>query len=169
MSNTAPVRNVIDNFQGVPAGSAGEIVAKSQSTVDTVFLTDTALDRPTAFGVPLVMDAESKARKFKSGDDGTSIKGALCRTDPDRLTVEGYPNPDVGHGRILRGAFLAVIAIGTPTRDAPVYVRTVADTGKLVGDLEATEAAGENIAVPGWTFGAGGKDADNIGVIQIHQ
>lgn len=162
---TAPVHNIISSLSGIPAGVAGDVTRSLQSTKDTVFFDkDTAT--PDAYGIPLVMVA-NKVRKFADGNDGTDIKGALVRSAPERTELDGSPNVDAPHGRILRGSFLAVCAIGTPAREGVVYVRTVADIGKEIGDLEATEAAGENVAVPNWVWNIEGKDANDVGEIRI--
>jgi hypothetical protein len=39
-----------------------------------------------------------KVRKFASGNDGTSIRGALARTDPDKQEIDGSPSQSVCSG-----------------------------------------------------------------------
>lgn len=163
MANTAPISNVIDTRAG--AGVAGEITRRLESTVESVLL-DQDTDTPTVFGCAVKL-AAGKARKIVDGDDGTDVVGLLVRTEPSISEVSGAVKADAVHGLMRRGYANAVCKIGTPVRGLPVYVRTVADTGKAIGDLEATEASGENIAIPGWTWAVGGKDANNISEVRI--
>jgi hypothetical protein len=163
MANTAPISNVIDTRAG--AGVAGEITRRLESTVESILL-DQATDTPTAFGTAVKL-ASGLARKIVDGDDGTDVFGLLVRTEPSISETNGNVKEDAVHGLMRRGYANVVCAIGTPVRGLPVYVRTAADTGKAIGDLEATEASGENVAIPGWTWAVAGKDADNISEVRI--
>ena len=166
--STAPVSNVIDRRIG--AGFAGEIDPTNNATVDNIRLDPD--DAPGAFGVPLVPVAGAVGtvfRKFLAGDDGSSIKGFLTRDETLIKESDGAPKKDAIHGRIIRGGLSVVCSIGDPVREEPVYVRTVADAPKAVGDIEATEAAGENVEIPNVVWALDGKDANGICRIRIAQ
>lgn len=165
MANTAPISNVIDSLSSFAAGIAGEVSRRLESTVESI-LFDTATDTPDAFGQALKL-ASGKARKIVDGDDGTDVVGLLVRTEPAIQESDGSPKTNAVHGILVKGYGNVVCAIGTPVRGNPVYIRTVADTGKVIGDLEATEASGENVAIPGWVWAVDGKDSNDIGEVRI--
>ena len=51
-----------------------------------------------------------------------------------------------------RGYMTVFLARGVAARDAAVYIRITADTGKLVGDLETAADAGNCVLIPGALF-----------------
>jgi len=57
----------------------------------------------------------------------------------DAAFLSGTPNADYFQAALIKGYIAVICAIGTPVIGQPVYMRVQADTGKVVGDLEATE------------------------------
>lgn len=127
---------------GTPAGVAGSVSRPLDSEVESIELGATP---PTAYGVVLV--AESGTGKFNAVANTnvqSDFKGFLVRSVPnisggiDNTFSSGTPNASYFQGRLTRGYLKAVCTQGTPVKSGAVYVRLVAATGKLVGDLEAT-------------------------------
>lgn len=168
MANTAPISNTIATRAG--SGIPGEITRRLESTIESILL-DTATDTPDEFG-RAVKIVSGKARKFVSGDVAADIDGLLVRTEPAITEADGAPKENAVHGLLVEGYVSIVCAVGTPARTGIVYVRTVADTGKLVGDFEATfddggEGPDANEIVPGWVWAVDGKDSDNVAEVRI--
>ena len=71
--------------------------------------------------------------------------------------VTGYFSPGQMADVLLRGNATVVIANGTPSANAPVYIRTVANAslpGTAVGDFEATDDLATSSITVGTTFGS---------------
>ena len=65
---------------------------------------------------------------------------------------------------VQRGSISVICSQGDPTVGGDVYVRTVADDGKQVGDFEADEEAGKNVKL---TNAQWGGSADVNGVAEL--
>lgn len=63
-----------------------------------------------------------------------------------------------------RGRINVVCKVGKPALYGAVYIRTTADTGKAVGDLEATADTGKNVQLTNCQWGG---DADANGVAEL--
>ena len=124
-----------------PAGYAGSVTRPDVTWVET--LQFAAANYPLAFGAPYKL-VSGEATKIASNDAATVFAGIISRTAPSEsgsLTESlnsGVPNPDAPQGGLVRGYGNVVCAVGTPVRGGQVFMRVVADTGKAVGDFEAT-------------------------------
>ena len=126
----------------MPSGTAGDITRKgSFSAVVTGFFHASYL--PTAFGVPVKM-VSGLLRMLPASAAATDIYGILARTAPQIGTTPDANGNSTGitaalEQAIMKKGFMNVLCtIGTPARGGKVFCRVVADTGKAVGDLEAT-------------------------------
>lgn len=125
---------------GTPAGVAGSISRPLDSEVESVYLGATP---PTAYGTVLVGDGAGKYIAIAGSNVQSDIKGFLARSVPnisggiDNTFTANTPNATYIQGRMYRGYMRVTCTQGTPVKGGAVYVRTVADTGKLVGDLES--------------------------------
>lgn len=147
-----------------PAGVVGTVTRAQNSVVESVLLGDAF----TGFGLPAKFDSAGKIIPIEASDTAADFKGILVRNAPSISgnTSEGFadgiPSEDAAQG-LLRSGFINVkCAIGTPVKGGIVYMRVVADTGKLVGDLEATADGANNVALSGVEWAVSGKDANNI-------
>lgn len=126
----------------MPSGVPGELTRPGSGNVVESGLFDTA-KVPAAFGAPIKMVA-GKVTKIEANDLASVFYGLLSRLAPSiagdtaQTLASGTPNANSVQGILVRGFMNVLCAIGTPVRNAAVYMRVVADTGKLVGDLEAT-------------------------------
>ena len=121
-----------------PVGYAGTITRIDKTTVESIFL---GTPNAPAFGIPLKNDGTGKAIPFAGGELASALIGFLGRSLPEisgSSAAEDVPNPPQPQNLITRGYLNVVCTQGTPARFAPVYVRTVAASGKAIGDLEAT-------------------------------
>jgi hypothetical protein len=102
-------------------------------------------DNPVlAFGLPCKM-VDGVIEAIEADDVAADFYGILSRLAPstggaaDAGFLDGTPNATY-HQAVLIKRYIAVLcAIGAPVIGQPVYMRVQADTGKVVGDLEATE------------------------------
>lgn len=138
-----------------PSGVAGDVTRPDETIVESGILN--ASKAPTAFGVPLKL-VSGKFEKIEASDAASVFAGILSRIVPSiagdtaQTLSGGTPNTESMQGVAVKGYVNVVAAIGTPVRGNPVYMRTAADTGKLVGDLEATsDVAAVGAAVGGNT------------------
>ena len=140
----------------MPAGFPGDYRA-DMAVIESGFLDPATGKAPSTFGVALKI-AAGLFQKIEAGDVAESVYGFLLRTAPQiGVTPDENGNstgPSTKYEQaILKSGFMNVICkIGTPVRGNPVYMRLVADTGKLVGDIEATA---DKVVVPGAITGTG--------------
>ena len=124
-----------------PAGVAGAVSRPLDSEVETVILGATP---SLAYGVPVVIDGSGLVNKVANTNVQADLKGILVRSVPaiTGTTASGFsdnvPNTTMPQARMTHGYVNVVCAVGTPVKGQPAYVRLTADTGKLVGDIEAT-------------------------------
>lgn len=158
-----------------PVGVVGEISRQQDTEVEAIFLNPD--NAPTKYGAP-VKFVSGKGEAIEAGDAAADFRGIVARTAPsisgstDSGFNDNVPNPATAQALVRRGYVLVKCAIGTPTRGGAVYMRTVADTGKLVGDLEATfdnggEGPDANVLLVGVTWASEGKDSDGTAEIRI--
>lgn len=139
----------------VPAGVVGAI-----SRFDSVTVSQEVVDSatpPTAFGTVTKLVA-GKLQPIAANDPASVIDGWLVRPYPAQSTTNafGAAAPPVSGvvDRMRRGFMAVLLKAGTAVKDAPVFVRTVVNGAKAVGDVEAASdvsAAG----VPGANTGNG--------------
>lgn len=138
-----------------PAGIAGDISRPDDTIVESGLLN--AAEAPTAFGAPVKV-VSGKFEKIAASDTAAVFYGILSRIAPSiagdltETFAGGTPNTDSVQGIVREGYVNVACTIGTPARGGVVYMRVVADTGKAVGDLEATADA---LLTPGVITGTG--------------
>lgn len=125
----------------MPSGVVGSVTRPLETAVESVFLNSA---KPVlAFGAPVKL-VSGKAEPFEANDTASKFYGILSRVAPSisgstaQTFASQVPNTDSPQGIVTRGYVNVACTIGTPVRGGAVYVRSVADTGKLVGDIEAT-------------------------------
>lgn len=129
----------------MPAGIPGEVSRSDNLLIEPQTIQHAgATGAPTAYGIPLIMDASSKRmRAIQANELASAIYGFLVRPYPTNSSNEGLgvaaPNITAGAAcDVLRRGYMNVrLARGNASKGDPVFVRRVADTGKLVGELEA--------------------------------
>lgn len=150
-----------------PSGVAGD-VTRVNDTVVVQGLLDSA-KVPAAFGLPVKIVA-GKVTKIEAGDTAADFYGVICRIAPaisgstDETYNGGVPNADAINSIAVRGFVNVLCKIGTPAEAGAVYMRVVADTGKAVGDLEATS----DVAAAG-VAGGGNTGNGTIGTVSATQ
>ena len=153
-----------------PSGVAGDVTRQQDTTVESGFLNPNAA--PSAFGLP-VKTVAGKFEKIESGDTAAVFAGILSRIAPaiagdtTQTFASGSPNTESVQGFVVKGYVNVVCKVGTPARRGAVYMRVTADTGKYVGDLEATADGANSVLLPGVTWAVDGKDADGVAEIRI--
>ena len=152
------------------SGVAGDVTRPDNTVVEPGLLNASAA--PTAFGAPVKL-VSGKFEKIASSDAATVFAGILSRIAPSiagdlvQTFAGGTPNADAVQGIVVKGYVNVVCTQGTPARGGQVFMRVVAATGKLVGDLETAADSGKCVALSGVTWAVDGKDASNVTEIRI--
>lgn len=153
-----------------PSGVPGDITRPDDTVVEPGLLN--ADESPTEFGAPVKI-VSGKFEKIASADDETVFAGILSRVAPSiagdtaQSYASGTPNTNSVQGIVVSGYVNVLCPVGNPARGGIVYMRVTADTGKLVGDLEATSDTTLSVALVGVTWASDGKDSGNIAEIRI--
>lgn len=148
-----------------PAGVVGDVTRELDTITETALCDQST--PPDAFGQPVIMDG-GKARKFTSGDVAADVFGFLRRTIPSIGNLDGTDvNKDAPQGIVVKGYLLVECKVGTPVRGGIVYVRVTADTGKLVGAIEANDDTSKTERLYGCSWASDDKDINNIAEIRI--
>ncbi len=152
----------------MPAGIPGDVNRAQAATIEPQVITpDGETGHPTAYGVPLVIDATTGwVRTLVAGDDTAHVVyGLLARPYPTNSTQDGLgvgTPPLNGPVDVLRRGYMTVLLSGdTPAvNGGQVYVWTSAATGShITGGFEATDPSTDGFAVVGSYF-KGPADAD---------
>lgn len=147
----------------MPAGIPGAISRAQQATVDPVVFN---ASKPfTSYG-RFGKTVSGAFEPLESGDAAAVITGVLVRPYPTTSSQDGLgtstpPTSGVGD-RLKRGYISAHLSQGAAAKDAQVYVRITADTGKLVGDIEAGADSGACVAVVGCFFTGAADASGNV-------
>ena len=154
----------------MPSGVVGSVTRNLDTTVEAAFLN--ASKPVLSFGAPVKL-VSGKAEPFEAGDDANDFYGVLTRVAPSisgstaQTFASQVPNTDTAQGIATRGYVNVLCTIGTPVRGGAVYVRTVAASGKAIGDFEATPDTTNSVALPNVVWAVDGKDGGNIAEIRI--
>jgi hypothetical protein len=143
-------------FAGSFARTPDSIIVTRPNTSDSNILFGTVLVNDGTGGVKPV-DASFTADAFV-GIAGRETKSALNYLEQDG---GGVYSPNEAVSVVQRGSITAICTVGTPAVGGTVYVRIAVDTGKAVGDLEATADGANNIALTNAQWG-GEKDANGV-------
>lgn len=149
------------------SGVAGDVTRPDNTVVEPGLLN--AAKAPTAFGAPVKI-VSGKFEAIEASNAATVFYGILSRIAPSiagdlvQTYAGGTPNAESVQGVVRKGYVNVVCTIGTPVRNDAVHMRIVADTGKAIGDLEATS----DIATTG-AAGAGNAGNGTIGTLSATQ
>lgn len=152
------------------SGVPGDITRQLDTIVEQALLNSAKV--PTAFGLPVKMTS-GKIEKIESGDTAASFYGILTRLSPSisgdtlQTFASGTPNATAVQGVAVQGYMNVKCTVGTPARNGVVYMRVVADTGKAIGDLEATADSTNSVALTGVVWASDGKGSDSTAEIRI--
>ena len=152
---------------GLPLGVPGQI-SRDSATVEPQLLASSG--QPTAFGVPVAIDATShKCRAIASGDDAADVYGFLVRPYPFQSTQNDFGGestvPTSGAVSVVkRGYILVKLNNGTAVNNGTVYVRVANASGaKVIGGIEATADSTNTVGLTNAYF-TGVGDADAVEV-----
>lgn len=155
----------------MPAGIPGDVNRAFTCDIFPEVITPSGnTGAPTAYGIPVVIDATSgQVRSVAAAD--TAINGFLVRPFP---VTDGSPTqseplgtsvpPTSGSCSVMVKGCMSVLLSGTASavKGGAVYVWTAASSGQHVqGGFEAANTAGSTIQVPNCTF-RGPADANGI-------
>lgn len=127
------------------SGVAGDVTRPDDTVVESGLLN--AAKAPTAFGAPVKI-VSGKFEAIEASDAATVFYGILSRIAPSiagdlvQTYAGGTPNAESVQGIVREGYVNVLCKQGTPARNGVVHLRVVADTGKAIGDLEATSDVG---------------------------
>lgn len=154
----------------MPAGIAGDVNRAQHHTVEAQVITPSGSSgHPTAYGIPVVMDATSHQVRAVAATD-SAIYGLLVRPFPANASTDpintGTP-PASGPCDVLRRGYMSVVLSGgvAAVKGAPVYVWSQTASGSHIqGGLEAASpASGNGFAIPAQFMGP----ADANGITEI--
>ena len=156
----------------MPIGVPGHVTRPANSTIESALYN---ASKPFgAYGVACKFVA-GKIEPVEASDAASVIVGWLVRSYPTSSSTS-LPIPTIGNevpvvsqtASLLRRGYINVkVSIGTPAFNGIVYVRVVAASGKLVGDIEATADGSNNVVVPTAKF-RGPADANGVTEIEYN-
>lgn len=157
-----------------PAGVPGDVTRVDETNVEPAMLVPVSTVYAQAFGIPMAYVAGGISQ-WVTGNVAADFAGILVREVPsisgsvNSGFADNIPFPDVPQGLAVRGYISVKCAIGTPARGGVVYIRTVAASGKFIGDLEATSDPSNNVALSTTqaSWAVDGKDADGNTELRI--
>lgn len=158
-----------------PNGVVGDISRSDETNVEPAMLIAVSSVFAQAFGIPMVY-ATGGISQYSSGKVAADFAGILARSAPEISgdSSQGFtntiPNPDQAQNLVVRGYVNVKCAVGTPARGGVVWIRVVASSGHVIGDLETADAgAGATVALSTEqaTWATDGKDADGNAEIRI--
>ena len=98
------------------------------------------------------------------------VKTQLTFPVPPGTSQIGIYSPGQMCEVLVAGSITVKINVGTPIQNGPVYLRAIVNGGipaGLLGDLEASSDAGNNILLPNATFKTGVLDANNVAELTL--
>lgn len=153
----------------MPAGIPGGVNRVEVATVEAQQL-DTTLF-PTAYGVPVALDATShNVRAIKAADTTASVYGFYVRPFPtsgNGTDGLGTSTPPVsGIVNILKRGYMTIKLNGTTAaaKNGTVYVRTVTGTFTVIGGVEAAADGSNTFVLTGAYFTGPGDASGNVEV-----
>lgn len=157
-----------------PAGVPGDITRTDETNVEPANLVAQSGTYAQAFGIPMKY-ASGGIKQFVGGETAADFAGVLVREVPSISgnNAQGFddtvPNQSVPNGLAVRGYVNVKCTVGTPVRGGTVYVRVIADTGKAIGDFEASSDSTLSVALSATqaTWASDGKDANNNAELRI--
>lgn len=118
------------------------------------------------FGAALVYDGTGGVKPADGSFAASAFVGIAGRETKSALNYlsqdgGGVYAPDEAVSVVQRGSINVICKVGAPVVGGKVYVRIVAETGKEIGDLEATADDANNVALTNAQWG-GDKDANGV-------
>jgi hypothetical protein len=156
----------------MPAGIPGAVNRASTATIEPQQLDVT--NYPTAYGVPVAIDAAShNTRKILAGDVAASIYGMYVRPYPTNNNTDGLgvgTPPVSGLCSILKRGYINVkLNVGTAVKNGTVYVRVAANgANTIIGGIEATSDTTNTIAMPSNCYFTGPADPNGMAEIAFN-
>lgn len=148
----------------MPAGIPGALTRLENQSTEAALLDTTNF--PTAYGVPVAIDATSKgARKIMAGDTAASVYGFYVRpyvTQNVNDPLGTSTPPSSGIGNVLKRGYMTVKLNGATAavKNGTVYIRTAAGTGTIIGGVEAAADGTNTFAIASNTYFTGPADAN---------
>ena len=158
-----------------PAGIPGDVNRAFVSDVFTEVITPFGTTgHPTAYGIPVVIDATSgQVRMLASGDAAAAVRGLLVRPYPTHSTTDplGTSTPPTdGPCNVMTKGCMSVLLSGSSAavKGGQVYVWTAAASGShIVGGFESTDPSTSGFALTGAKF-RGPADANGITEVEFN-
>lgn len=149
-------------------GYAGKISRDADVIIENRVVKDGTPD--IVFGSPVKLNSDNTYEVFGATGlattfAGIAVSGVKQATDyySDAVAYKANEKADV----LVRGSATIICSAGTPAAGGKVFVRITADTGKKVGDWEATAVSGENVEIPNLRWTTGYKDVNNVAEVTI--
>lgn len=157
-----------------PAGVVGDITRTDETNAEPAMLVAVSSVFAQSYGIPMVYVAGGISQ-YATGNVAADFAGILARSAPEisGSTLQGFdntvPNQFQPQNLVVRGYVSVKCTIGTPARGGLVYIRTVAASGKFIGDLEAVSDPGNNVVLSSTQaeWATDGKDAFNNAELRV--
>lgn len=158
----------------MPSGIAGDSNRSQSLSIETQVITPFGTTgAPTAYGIPVVIDATTHMVRSLVASD-TTVYGVLVRPYPTNSSQDavGTSTPGTqGACDVLVRGYISILLGGTAAavKGAPVYVWTATSSGAHVqSTFEAVSTGGSTITMPaGWYF-MGPADANGFTEIAVN-
>lgn len=149
-------KSLSHGFAGNFARNPDLIAVTRPNNAEVNIIFGSALMADSAGGV-IPINEEFTADKFV-GVAGSEHKSAFDYLNQNK---GGEYEPKEAVTVIQRGSVSVICAVGTPTVGGNVYIRTVTDGTKKIGDFEATADTGKNVMLTNAQWG-GSADANKV-------
>lgn len=158
---------MVSYLREVPSGVPGTVIDNVHTIVDSDQFNADLM--PIAYGVPVKL-VNGLVSAIEEDDTASVFYGILARSNPGSSGDPSFNDfgagvpqanqiPSVVIGPVGGGRILVKCTIGTPVKGGTVYMRVAADTGKAIGDLEATADGSDNVALTNVMWGVSGVDS----------
>lgn len=147
----------------MPVGIPGSLNRAEHATVEAQIIDSAA--PPTKYGIAVKL-VSGLIRGLAASDAGSVVYGFLVRPFPTQSSTDPLGTstpPTSGPCDVLRRGYIMVkVALGTVTKNLPVYVVTTAGGSVVVGDLvtAASPAGGGTAVLIAGAVYTGPADAD---------
>lgn len=125
------------------------------------------------FGAPVILASDNTFKNWASDSTAAVFAGiALSNVKTNQTysytnNTSGYYAPGQPVDVLERGSVTVFCKVGTPTAGGAVYIRTVAASGKLVGDIEATADSTNNVLITNAKWTTGKMDSNKLAEVTI--
>ena len=126
------------------------------------------------FGAPVVLKADNTYDNWGAANTAADFAGVAVTNIKTNQTYgyaaidnSGYYTPQQAADVLERGSVPVFCKNGTPTAGGAVYIRTVVNGDRAIGDFEAVADAGNNVLIPNAKWTTGKMDASGLGEVTI--